>query len=173
MGLGFFTIIPANIIRIFLLLPASSDSLKDDYKNLRQSNLASLYWIILAYGASFLFMLVNYFLTKKYKIFGQLFSLLQTINLVVSLTEISLIFSSASSDYIDYTGRVQCVLLGTLSLCSYNQAYMLVIYLLAAVYFGVRSSIGIANSVTLLNFLVYQCLGLAFLFMLSRCNDGY
>ncbi len=70
MGLGFFTIIPANIIRIFLLLPASSDSLKDDYKNLRQNNLASLYWIILAYGASFLFMLVNYFLTKKYKIFG-------------------------------------------------------------------------------------------------------
>ena len=70
------------------------------------------------YGSSFIFMLVHYYLSKKFKWAAAIFSAVQSINSLITSNEIVWMTISSIDELDGETAQAAC--LGSLAMLSYN-----------------------------------------------------
>jgi hypothetical protein len=78
------------------------------------------YWLILIGFFWILTLILHYFLAKKYKLAAQTFSMVQTILLMICMTEIFSMINSPKERLNQFSGRGQTAFLASLSLLAFN-----------------------------------------------------
>jgi hypothetical protein len=78
----------------------------------------NFYTVIYMYGSSFIFMLVHYYLSKKFKWAAAIFSAVQSINSLITSNEIVWMTISSIDELDGETAQAAC--LASLAMLSYN-----------------------------------------------------
>jgi len=81
---------------------------------------SKVYWLIFIGGFWLLTLILHYFLAKKYKLAAQTFSMVQTIILMICMTEIFSMINSPKERLNQFSGRGQTAFLASLSLLAFN-----------------------------------------------------
>jgi hypothetical protein len=81
---------------------------------------SKVYWLLFIGCFWILTLILHYFLAKKYRLAAQTFSMVQTIILMICMTEIFSMVNSPKERLNQFSGRGQTAFLASLSLLTFN-----------------------------------------------------
>jgi hypothetical protein len=129
----------------------------------------NLFTVLYMYGSSFIFMVVHYYLTKKYKWAAVIFSAVQSINSLITSNEIVWLTVNSIDDIDGESAQAAC--LASLAMLSYNQTTQLITYLLMFAYYSLRNYSEIPNFARYLRVIGYGLLALIFIYFFARASN--
>lgn len=129
----------------------------------------NFYTVVYMYGSSFIFMLVHYYLTRKYKWAAMIFSAVQSINSLITSNEIIWLTVPSINDLDGESAQAAC--LASLAMLSYNQTTQLFTYIFMFAYYALRNYSEIPIFSRYLRVIFYGLLALIFTYFFARASN--